>query len=51
MNRRDYEGAFISQNRLKSARQIKVEDQVVISEQSKVVSRSADGRPETIFAL
>ena len=30
MNMRDFEGAFISQNRLKSARHIIVEDQGVI---------------------
>lgn len=36
VNMRDFEGAFISQNGLKSARQIIVENQGVISGQSKV---------------
>ena len=45
----DFEDAFITQNRLKSASQIIVEDQEVINGQYKVISRSADGRPGTIF--
>ena len=46
-----FQGAFISQNGLKSARQILVEDQGVISGRPNVESRSADGRPGTIFAF
>ena len=48
---RDFEGAFISQNVLKSTRQIIDEDQGVISGQSKVIFRGLDGRPKTLFAF
>ena len=44
----DFEGAFILHNRLKSAKQTKVQISGISSGRSKVLSRRADGRPGTI---